>query len=168
MDKVAALFMILAVVGLVGYGMYTDATTPENPFEEDPIRVNLTYGENVSHMDYSSEVNQTLAYWMDNDERYGNYSANWTVVSSDADLTIEFVDEINVCGLSVTIFDEFTGCAPILNTTHDVDHDTIRILARANESAVLRTLKHEFGHSHGLNHSDDPQPLMDGEVDYAN
>jgi len=168
MDKVASLFMFLAVVGLVGYGVYTDATTAENPFEEDPIRVNLTYGENVSHHDYSAEVNATLDYWMDNDERYGNYSANWTVVNEDPDLTIAFVDEINVCGMDVLVLDEFTGCAPLLNTSMDVEHDTVRIVARDNKTAVLRTLKHEFGHIYGLNHSDRPQPLMDGTVDYAN
>jgi len=150
---------VIVMGAIIGYGVYVDLPTPDNPWEEDPITVNIT-GED-SH-EYVEELNTTLDYWMNHDERYGNYTANWTYTTGNADVTVEIKDEIESCGLNVAVFSEFTGCSEIITTEHDPEHVTVKISTKSDN--ITRTMMHEWGHLYGLNHSQEPQPLMDGTV----
>lgn len=155
------------VVGLLmGFGAYHDATTPDNPFESDPIVVNTTYGENITEP-YENITNQSIQYWNANDERYGNWTANlsYNADAEQADITVRYVSEIDSCGLNYAIFSEFTGCADLITSNHEYSHTTVEIVGDRPREAVKRTVKHEFGHIFGIEHGEEPMPLMDGEVD---
>lgn len=166
-NNVIAFIVAIAVIG--GLGLVHDETTAaQTPWNQDNITVNVTTGPNVNvsqAAEYDSSLNATLTYWEQHDEQNGNYTANWTVVEGEADLTVHYVSEIDSCGWDVAILGEFAGCSPILTSDMDIDHRQIEILADRPRYRVEQTLKHEFGHIYGLNHSDEPQPLMNGTVE---
>ena len=153
----------MIVLGLlIGFGVYNDATTPDNPFESDPITVGTEYEVNG---DYSAEIETTLDYWERNDGRYGNWTGNWSLEpnAENPDVELQFVREINSCGYSIAVYSEFTGCAPIIDNETDAEDMppvTVKIAPYDTEN-VTRTMMHEWGHLYGLEHGMEPMPLMD-------
>ena len=163
-NKALASLLVLGLI--IGFGVYNDATTPDNPFEEDPIVVNVTYGENITES-YDSLTNTSIDYWNEHDEQYGNWTANLSFRpdAEQAEITIHFVEEIDSCGLNFAIMSSFTGCSDLIKDYHTYDHTTVEIVGERPKESVKRTVKHEFGHIYGIEHGEEPMPLMDGEVE---
>lgn len=150
------LFLVVAYIG--------GAMMPDNPWSSDPVTVTIEY-EHEQMDDYSSEVEQALEYWEDKDDTYGSYTADWELVDeSDADVTLKFVTEIDQCGSEVAVHGEFSGCAPQLEADSEGDGTVVKVVGFRDSGEATRTIKHEWGHLYGLNHSEEPQPLMDGTV----
>ncbi|MFH5800447.1 matrixin family metalloprotease [Haladaptatus sp. CMAA 1911] len=142
----------------------TAASVPDNPWEKEEIVVQVKNQQN--NRNFKPLVRKALDYWEENDSRYGDYEINYTVTtdSRDPDITVEFVQDIPICGDSFGVL----GCAPLINGTNRVySMETVQIEVGYTNHSTLQTLKHEFGHTHGLEHGDEPMPLMNasGEVD---
>jgi hypothetical protein len=79
------------------------------------------------------------------------------------DVRVRFVDRIDTCGYNIAPY--FLGCAPYPDSIETYETADVRI-AFGNENGqytnrtIQRTLKHEFGHLHGVEHDQEPQPLM--------
>jgi hypothetical protein len=160
---VAVLFVISAAgcVGLSERSLSDQlagyAGDPANPYHGK----NLTVAINTTHTEraFAPLVREAFAYWEAHDERYLNYSVNFTLVSnaSDPDFRVSFVSAIEHCGG----VENAAGCAPqITNPAQAAGTVDIRSLDNLSDESTVRVLEHEFGHALGLGHSDAPQDLM--------
>ncbi|WP_090622081.1 matrixin family metalloprotease [Natrinema salaciae] len=74
-------------------------------------------------------------------------------------MVIRWVDEIEHCG--ETTETEIAGCAPIItDSTTSSDRVIIRVETGHSDSATREIIKHEIGHTLGLEHDDEPQDVM--------
>lgn len=142
----------------------TETTTPKpaNPWNKENVTVTIRYKTNESR-DITPLVNETLDYWNNHSDEYGAYS-EITFVSTPnqrfSDIVIEVVPEIESCGEEDT--DNTVGCAPVLE---EYDSPTIpeyvQVTAGYSDESTKQILKHEFGHVMGIEHGEDPMPLME-------
>ena len=132
-----------------------------NPWSKDPIVVNISYETSVERS-YAEQVRSAVGYWETRDDKYGNYTANWTVEpnASEADLTITVQDAIFSCGYTIPLNTTFIGCADTLNSRTYVRNTDITIVDGLVPSETTELLKHEFGHIYGRQHGQEPMPLM--------
>jgi len=111
-------------------------------------------------------VANAIAYWNENDDRYGTYTAEFVLRpdAEDPDVLVEFVGRIDECG-HVTK-EETVGCAPILSNRSLAERPTtVRIETGYTDESTELIVEHEFGHVLGLNHGDEPASLMTGYAD---
>lgn len=139
----------------------TTAGPVANPWGREEVTVgvvNLANNRSITPL-----VEQALSYWENNTERYGTYPVDYVLVNEstqDADIVVRFVSTIEDCGHD-TDLTEPLGCAPLLTAdTEPRRHEYISIRAGYIDESTLATIKHEFGHTLGLTHDDEPQPLM--------
>jgi len=137
-------------------------TPPNNPYESDPVVIGI---ENPTNRSYLPLVEQTVAYWEDNASRYGEYRANYEIRpnESEPDIRIKFTDEIYRCGNEIG--DNILGCAPYPDSIEPYATAEVHIETRDDygfytNASVVETLKHEFGHLYGIEHGEEPMPLM--------
>lgn len=134
----------------------------ENPWGKKEIVVGLSGHGNYSK-DLTNITRSALDYWEENDEQYSEFVINYRLEpnASNPDLLIQFTNSVSFCSGTLD-FTAFTGCAPLLTSADSVSSETIRIEADWGPRDVEATLKHELGHTMGLDHSDDPTWLMSG------
>jgi hypothetical protein len=108
-------------------------------------------------------VQSAIDYWEANESRYAQYQADWSVEpdAQDPDVTVRFVRDIDSCGLYIS--DDTIGCASQLNDSLANPPEVVEIQTGYTADSMVDTIKHEFGHLYGLNHSSEPQPLMAAE-----
>ena len=138
-------------------------TPPDNPYESDPVVIGI---ENPTNHSYLPLVEQAVAYWEGDASRYGEYTADYEIRHnvSEPDLRIKFTDEIYRCGNEIG--DDILGCAPYPDSikpyaTAEVQIETSDKFVFYTNASVLETLKHEFGHLYGIEHGEEPMPLME-------
>lgn len=110
---------------------------------------------------YTRLVRQSVDYWMQADDRYGTYTADWRVDpdATDPDVVVRFVERLERCGVeppSKTLL----GCASLLRDGLANDTEIVTIETGYTDESMVATISHEFGHLYGLGHDDEPQPLM--------
>lgn len=137
----------------------TDPVDPDNPFGKKELTVVMVDNSTYNY-DRATELDATLSYWGNNSQRFAGYSVDFERVNStsDADIIVEFVDEVEVCGLEISLT-RYLGCAPVPGKTASLPA-VIKIDNRFTDEPTEETLKHEFGHVLGIEHGEEPLPLM--------
>jgi|GEM_PF-747024 len=150
-------------------GSPADPSLPETPFAtpwpgSDPVTVTVE-NEVAPDREFEPLVAETLRWWAANDDRWGNYTADWRLVDDpDADVTVAFVDRVKSCG-GHDDPGSLLGCAPVLDPSNLADADErVRIRGGFTDDTTLHVLKHEFGHVYGRSHGDAPTEIMDATI----
>lgn len=129
-----------------------------NPWGEPTLTVGLNNTANSSR-DFGPLVREALAYWTNNSEQYAGYGIDYEFApdAEDPDLVIHFVEGIDECA-NVT---EPAGCAPYVTSAGQVSRPiTVEVADSYSNASTQLILKHEIGHTLGLNHSAEPQTVM--------
>ncbi|WP_337958924.1 matrixin family metalloprotease [Halococcus sp. PRR34] len=137
---------------LAGY-----AGDPDNPYPDDELTVAVDPGE--TDRPFDPLVHEALSYWERNDDRYLDFGVNFTLApnATDPDLRVTFQRSLDRCGEVETA----AGCAPrITSPPQAADTVDVRILDDLSNESTTQVLKHELGHTLGLDHSDEPTQLM--------
>lgn len=137
---------------LAGY-----AGDPDNPYPDDELTVAVDSGE--TDRTFDPLVHEALSYWERNDDRYLDFGVNFTLApnATDPDLRVTFQRSLDRCGEVETA----AGCAPrITSPPQAADTVDVRILDDLSNESTVQVLKHELGHTLGLDHSDEPTQLM--------
>ncbi|WP_423745130.1 matrixin family metalloprotease (plasmid) [Haladaptatus sp. SPP-AMP-3] len=145
---------------------YDYDTEPVNPWREENISVAIN--NSVNDRNFRPLVRDALDYWEENDSEYGDYEVNYSLKNNATapDIEVRIVSKLSMCGLTYYLDDDLLGCASILHANSDPDDtEIVRIKAGYTNESTLRTIKHEFGHTHGLSHEDQPKPLMNETFD---
>lgn len=131
-----------------------------NPWNADEVIVAIDAPQSNADQ-YRAAVRDAIAYWNENDLRYGTYSVNF-VLEPDArnpHVVVDFTTTV-VCNGDAG----WLGCSPLLNASSDPDDPTtVQIDTEYRPETIQRTVKHEFGHLLGIRHGEPPMPLM-GEL----
>lgn len=132
---------------------------PDNPWKKEVVYVSVN--NTVNERNFTPLVNETLRYWNQNAESYGDYEVTFRLAGEnhESDITVKFVTIIDVCESTDT--ETTVGCAPILSTDGPRrESATVRIKTGYVNSSTVTTLKHEFGHVLGIPHGNEPMPIM--------
>jgi hypothetical protein len=155
----------------------TDTPTPtpepdplrQNPWASNPVVIQVTNGVNESR-NFVPLARQAANYWNDNATVYTDFKVNFTVNQShpNPDVELNITDSIRECG-NETDSDDFLGCAPLYTEDSVVRETTdVQIISGQTNATTVRTIKHELGHTLGLEHEDSERlPLMSAVDDEA-
>jgi hypothetical protein len=134
----------------------------ESPFPDRTLVVGISNEVNDSR-EFEPLVAEAIAYWEATTEQYAGYEVDYRLDpdAEDPDFEVRFVASIDECG---TEDGHPAGCAPVIEKRGQFDptHD-VRIQGGFSDSSTLEVLKHEFGHTLGLTHDDEPQSVMAAE-----
>lgn len=163
---------INALGGLYGIAESDEPRTVENPKLLDPfprtdtVTIGITYiaggDRNITPL-----VQEAVDYWMENDDRYGDYTTDWEVKpdAANPDVVVLYVDTIVKCGFGPN-HEYYIGCTNLLSTERSANTPVqVEIAAGYNDESTINTIKHEFGHLYGLEHGEEPMPLMSATGD---
>lgn len=131
----------------------------KSPFFDDTVSVALVNRDGDVTSRQRTALRDTLAYWNEHAPEYGDWSATFVRVEAaeNADITVAMVEDIQRCADA----GDALGCAPILKAD-DVaaSSETVQIESGYTLSNTTTLMKHEFGHVLGLEHGEEPMPLM--------
>lgn len=163
---------INALGGLYGVETQDEPRTIEDPPLLDPfprtdtVTVGITYiasgDRNITPL-----VQDSIDYWMAHDDQYGDYTTDWEVVpnADNPDVVVLFVENIVKCGFGPN-HEYYIGCTDLLGTDRSANTPVqVEIAAGYNDESTTNTIKHEFGHLYGLEHGEEPMPLMSATGD---
>ncbi len=155
-------FILLVVVfaGIFAIAFLTaDGIDPDNPYDKSTLVVAT---EGSSGTDHQPAIKDALAYWEgNNSDEYAGYPIKYELAptAENPDVVIRWVDEIEYCG--ETTETEIAGCAPIVTeSTSTPNRVIVRVETGHSDSATREIIKHEIGHTLGLEHDDEPQDVM--------
>ena len=110
--------------------------------------------------EYAPLVRRALDYWEANASRYAGYEVSYRLDpdSADPDVVVSVVEHIEDCGSED---DHSAGCAPLITRPAEFSPPIrVRVVDGLSDESTVRVLIHEFGHTLGLGHDDEPQPIM--------
>jgi hypothetical protein len=133
-------------------------STDGNPWGEDPIVVAI---ENTGEpgRDFAPLVREATTYWEENAKQYTGFNTSYRVVpdAENPDIVVRFVADVPNCN-NVT---HAAGCAPRVTDSRQIQRpENVSIRAGLSDESTVMVLKHEFGHTLGLDHQDAPQSVM--------
>ncbi|UPV76008.1 matrixin family metalloprotease [Halorussus limi] len=135
-----------------------DAPTRPNPWGEGELTVAINNTANESR-NFRPLVSDALDFWSNNSTRFAGFSIDYELEpnASNPDVVVKFVDAIESCA-NVS---EPAGCAPYVTRGGQVSRPiSIEVVGSYSNASTRLILKHELGHTLGLNHSAGPQSVM--------
>jgi hypothetical protein len=129
-----------------------------NPWGNEELVVALNNTANESR-NFRPLVNESLNFWANNSTRYAGFPVEYRFEpnASNPDLVVEFVDDIESCA---NVSDP-AGCAPYVTHSEAVSRPvSIEVVGSYSNESTRLILKHELGHTLGLNHSAGPRSVM--------
>ncbi|WP_435093463.1 hypothetical protein [Halorubrum sp. N11] len=124
---------------------------------------NVTLYVNDSAVDrnISSVVESATTYWEQNDQRYLGYEIEYerTDTESLADQTLVFTN-VDRCGIHDRTQRRILGCGDLTGPQESYPTVQSEVQYNLSDPRMEDTIIHEFGHNHGLNHSQQPQYIM--------
>ncbi|WP_440767492.1 matrixin family metalloprotease [Natronorubrum sp. DTA7] len=131
-----------------------------NPYGQAELVVALN--DTATDQDVEPLVEEALAYWEANSEAYAGYPIEYDLQpdATNPDVKIHWRGSITSCGIHGS--ETFLGCADLV-TEEPTGAATIEIEDGYTNESTLQTVKHEIGHTLGLEHDDEPHDLMAGE-----
>ena len=114
--------------------------------------------------DVTAAIETATAYWQRSAPRYADFPVSYTFDpdAESPDIEVRTVEMLEHCGDHDS--ETIAGCAPQVTTeTLRPETATIRIEAELREPFLTRILKHEFGHTLGLDHERQPQRIMSAD-----
>ncbi|WP_396611398.1 matrixin family metalloprotease [Haloferax sp. S1W] len=127
------------------------------PWGDDPVVIAV---EGPSDgRDYAPLVREATDFWETNDGKYLGYEVEFEVVpnADNPDIVVQFSESIPDCGDQ----SDAVGCAPYVTDARQIDRpETIYIKTGFSDDSTVEIIEHEFGHSLGLAHGDEPDELM--------
>ena len=137
------------------------ATAPADPYGGEPLVVAV---ENPNgSRDYAPLVRRALDYWEANASQYAGHDVAYRIDpdAADPDFVVAVVDRIEDCG---TEDDHSAGCAPYITRPEQFSPpERVRVVDGLSDESAVQVLIHEFGHTLGLGHDDEPQSVMRAE-----
>lgn len=136
--------------------------TPDNPWEKENVTVTIWGSYNQSR-DLAPLVNKSLAYWNENASKYGDYNVTFILKPNTrgADIVVDLVPRIPECGHDGG-GDSTVGCASVLKSYSTPDRpEKVRVVGGYSNESTVKILNHEFGHIMGVEHGEEPMPLME-------
>lgn len=134
--------------------------TPRPVLGDAPVDV---YVENtVNDRNFESQVSDALAYWEANAPQYAWYAPAYELTDerAEAEIVVRFVPELEACGQNANETG-FLGCAPLVTARVTTELPlTVEIVAGYDDGTTRNVLIHEFGHTLGLDHDDEPEAYM--------
>jgi hypothetical protein len=161
---VALLFVTAGCTAVTDTGLLGDRWEgdPDNHFRSETI--NVSYAGGDADRDYGPIVRAAADYWTEHSDRYAGFPVTFRVIEGReaADVHVRFVERIDDCGTHDA--DATAGCAPILTEPGQVDRPVdVRVRTDFSDASTVAVLKHEFGHTLGLTHADEPRDVMRSE-----
>lgn len=138
---------------------------PSNYWDETELRVGVSANLS-SQRNYTALVETAASYWTHHSEQFAGYPINFTVVpnGTNPDIVVRFQREIRTCGGEETA--AAMGCATHVSREFQPDRpEIVKIKAGYSAATTVETIQHEFGHLLGLDHGDEPMPLMNASAD---
>jgi hypothetical protein len=129
----------------------------DNPFRQETLVVAVD--GSAADGDVTPLVREALSYWEANSEQYAGYPIDYRLAAnaSDPDLQVRFVDSVDQCGTE----EHAAGCAPVITKPGQFDPPVeVRIKTGFSDASTVQVLKHELGHTLGLDHGDEPAEVM--------
>lgn len=130
----------------------------DNHWREETLVVGMETPSNATR-DYAPLVREALGYWEQHSEQYAGFPIEYRFEpdAEDPDLVVAFVPTIEDCGNE----NHTAGCAPVLTAAAQVDRPVrVRVRTTFSDNSTVQVLKHELGHTLGLNHGDEPRAVM--------
>jgi hypothetical protein len=128
---------------------------PQNPWAKDTVVVAIEKPVNDSR-NYAPLVARSLSYWEGEGSAYTEYDVGFVLRpnATSPDVVIGFVESLEYCD---GYDDAAIGCAPVYD---DVGEETgltlVRIETSWDDESTVAILKHELGHTLGLEHAATP------------
>lgn len=130
---------------------------PQNPYDKKNLTVAVEADRDYER--YRNITREALDYWEQNSSRYAGYPINYDIVDnqSNHDIVVNWTEEVDICDL--TYSNKTIGCADLVvddapsTVTVDVERGYLR-------SQSVELVKHELGHTLGLDHDDEPEKVM--------
>ncbi|WP_049985310.1 matrixin family metalloprotease [Halobellus rufus] len=133
-----------------------------NPWGTEPVVVAVCDTAGTDR-EWTPLVAEATAYWETNADRFAGFPVDYEVRpdASDPDVVVEFVDEVPECDDST----DAAGCAPLIEDSRQIDRpETVYVRTGFSDNSTVRVLEHEFGHTLGLTHDDEPAEIMTSQT----